>query len=142
MRAGRAVRFVPYPVIGGFLGAAGWLIAAGAIQIMTGYRLRLSGLVNFLDPLTLAKFAAGAGVAAVLLFGRRRFKAPLAQPAMLLACAAAVYAGLALFGISLTQDRRRLDVPAAIGGRVFPGPDEWRGFRWHLLPALSADFTP
>src|SRR5215208_6212448 len=48
VRAGRAVRFVPYPVIGGFLAAAGWLIAAGAIQIMTGHRLRLSGIENFL----------------------------------------------------------------------------------------------
>src|SRR5215510_3362047 len=29
-RAGRAIRFVPYPVIGGFLGATGWLMVSGA----------------------------------------------------------------------------------------------------------------
>src|ERR1700751_4560651 len=28
-RAGRAIRFIPYPVIGGFLGATGWLIGGG-----------------------------------------------------------------------------------------------------------------
>ena len=27
-RAGRAIRFVPYPVIGGFLGATGWLVVS------------------------------------------------------------------------------------------------------------------
>src|SRR5262245_12525588 len=32
-RAGRAIRFVPYPVIGGCLGATGWLIAAGGVQV-------------------------------------------------------------------------------------------------------------
>ena len=34
-RAGRAIRFVPYPVIGGFLGATGWLMVTGAIQVIT-----------------------------------------------------------------------------------------------------------
>ena len=34
-RAGRAIRFVPYPVIGGFLGATGWLMMMGAVQIAT-----------------------------------------------------------------------------------------------------------
>src|SRR6516162_4587170 len=29
-KAGRAIRFVPYPVIGGFLGATGWLMVSGA----------------------------------------------------------------------------------------------------------------
>jgi sulfate permease, SulP family len=143
VRAGRAVRFVPYPVIGGFLGAAGWLIAAGAIQIMTGHRLTLSGIANFLDGLTLAKFAAGAGVAAVLLLGRRRFTAPLAQPAMLLACAAAVYAGLALFGISLPQaqaDGWMFQPPSAAAFSPPWNLDEWRRFPWHLLPSLSGDF--
>ena len=33
--AGRAIRFVPYPVIGGFLGATGWLMVTGAIQVVT-----------------------------------------------------------------------------------------------------------
>ena len=62
---------------------------------------------------------------------------------MLLACAAAVYAGLALFGISLTQaqaDGWMFQPPSAA---AFSPPwdfDAWRGFRWHLLPALSADF--
>jgi sulfate permease, SulP family len=143
LRAGRAVRFVPYPVIGGFLGAAGWLIAAGAIQIITGYRPRLSGLENFLDASTLAKFAAGAGVAAVLLLGRRRFTGPMAQPALLLGCAAAVYAGLALFGISLIQaqaDGWMFQQPSAAAFAPPWNVEQWRQFPWHLLPSLSGDF--
>jgi SulP family sulfate permease len=35
-RFGRAIRYVPYPVIGGFLGATACLIVAGAIQVITG----------------------------------------------------------------------------------------------------------
>ena len=37
-RAGRAIRFVPYPVIGGFLGATGWLMITGAIQVVANQR--------------------------------------------------------------------------------------------------------
>ena len=43
-RAGRAVRFVPYPVIGGFLGATGWLMILGAIKVLTDHQLTLDGL--------------------------------------------------------------------------------------------------
>jgi len=32
-KAGRAIRFVPYPVIGGFLGATGWFMISGAVQL-------------------------------------------------------------------------------------------------------------
>ncbi|MGB1110048.1 MAG: SulP family inorganic anion transporter, partial [Gammaproteobacteria bacterium] len=34
-KAGRFVRFVPYPVVGGFLAGAGWLLVAGAFKLMT-----------------------------------------------------------------------------------------------------------
>ena len=143
-RAGRAVRFVPYPMIGGFLGASGWLITAGAVQVMTGYRLGLAGIEHFLDGLTLTKLAAGGAVAAVLLICRPRFKNPLAQPIQLLACVAAVYAGLTLWGISFTEAQAdgwmfQPPSPAAFGPPWHPG--EWRSFPWHLLPALSADFA-
>lgn len=115
-RAGRAVRFVPYPVIGGFLGASGWLITAGAVQVITGYRLSFAAIGNFLDAPTLAKLAAGVGVTAVLMLGRRRFKGPFAQPAQLLLCGGAVYGGLTLFGISLPQ--AQADVSPAARGDV------------------------
>src|ERR1700722_11681543 len=39
-RLGRAIRYVPYPVVGGFLGATGWLILLGAIRVITGQRLQ------------------------------------------------------------------------------------------------------
>jgi sulfate permease, SulP family len=35
-RIGRAIRYVPYPVVGGFLGATGCLILLGAIRVITG----------------------------------------------------------------------------------------------------------
>ena len=39
---GRAIRYVPYPVVGGFLGATGCLIVLGAISVITGYPLNLA----------------------------------------------------------------------------------------------------
>ena len=38
-RMGRAIRYVPYPVVGGFLGATGCLILLGAVRVITGQRL-------------------------------------------------------------------------------------------------------
>src|SRR3984893_1629104 len=43
-RMGRAIRYVPYPVVGGFLGATGYLILLGAIRVITGQRLQLATL--------------------------------------------------------------------------------------------------
>src|SRR5882757_3650648 len=39
-RMGRAIRYVPYPVVGGFLGATGLLIVLGAIRVITGHQLQ------------------------------------------------------------------------------------------------------
>ena len=36
-RMGRAIRYVPYPVVGGFLGATGLLIVLGAIRVITDH---------------------------------------------------------------------------------------------------------
>ena len=35
-RMGRVIRYVPYPVVGGFLGATGCLIVSGAIRVIAG----------------------------------------------------------------------------------------------------------
>src|SRR6202161_1917578 len=48
-RAGRAIRFVPFPVIGGFLGATGWLMITGAVQVVSDQRPVLANLGAFMN---------------------------------------------------------------------------------------------
>jgi len=71
-RAGGAIRFIPYPVIGGFLSATGWLMVSGAVRVITDHRLSLATLGTLLAPITLAQIAAAAFVALALYLGLRR----------------------------------------------------------------------
>jgi len=43
-RLGNLVRYMPYPVVGGFLAGVGWLLARGSIIIMTGITPNLTNL--------------------------------------------------------------------------------------------------
>src|SRR5215472_1789945 len=64
--AGRAIRFVPYPVIGGFLGATGWLMVSGASQVITDMRLAAANVDALLSPASLSKLTAAAAIAVSL----------------------------------------------------------------------------
>jgi Sulfate permease family len=44
LELGNLVRFVPYPVIGGFLAGTGWLLITGAIGVLSGTRPSLDDL--------------------------------------------------------------------------------------------------
>src|ERR1700729_373229 len=65
-RMGRAIRYVPYPVVGGFLGATGCLILLGAIRVITGERLQFATLDRFANVLTLSELAAACAMALIL----------------------------------------------------------------------------
>ena len=62
-RMGRAIRYVPYPVVGGFLGATGCLIVLGAVEVITGQRLQFATLDRFGNMLTLSELAAACAMA-------------------------------------------------------------------------------
>src|ERR1700691_2921016 len=83
--AGRAIRFLPYPVIGGFLGATGWLMVTGAIQGVTHQRPTLGNLGAFAAAAVAAEIGAGAAVALALHVLLRRSKSPFVLPGVLLA---------------------------------------------------------
>jgi sulfate permease, SulP family len=133
-RLGSAVRYIPFPVIGGFLASTGWLIATGALRVATdlpaGFEVleRLARMAH--DPRLLATLALGA--AYLLLF--RRWRHPAVMPAVLVASSAAVLALLAVAGLPPAEARA--------AGWLFDGatPPRWMG-PWQLAQgAVDVDW--
>ena len=141
-RMGRAIRYVPYPVVGGFLGATGCLILLGAVRVITGQRLQFATLSQFEDFLTLSKLAAACVMALILYLTWHRSRSSLGLPAILVG---GVIAGHILFwltGISLAE--------AQAAGWTFQSPpsadfmlpwsvDGIEKYPWHTLPELSGN---
>jgi SulP family sulfate permease len=141
-KAGRIIRFVPYPVIGGFLAASGWLIVSGAFQIIAGHSLNAANLDSLITLSSLAELLAGGAVALALFVGRYRIRNAFALPGVLLLSIVTVHLALLLCGISLAE--------AQSSGWLFEprtshalAPlwtlEEVRGFPWSILPSLSGD---
>jgi SulP family sulfate permease len=140
--AGRAIRFVPYPVIGGFLGATGWLMITGAIQIVTNQRPALATIGTFADGAIAEKLVPAAIVAIALHVLLARSKNPLVLPSVLLAAFAATHIMLLATGTTL--------VAAQAGGWMFQLKSAaeltlpWKSaalhsFPWSSLPSLTGD---
>src|SRR5262245_7049614 len=55
LRLGNLIRYIPYPVIGGFLAGSGWLLVLGGLRVMTGRAVKLSNILIFLEPASLLR---------------------------------------------------------------------------------------
>jgi SulP family sulfate permease len=140
--AGRAIRFVPYPVIGGFLGATGWLLVTGAIQVVADQRPTLANLGAFYDRDLLLKIAAGVAVAIALQAMLRRFKNPLIMPGVLLAFFIATHLMLLSVGTSLADAQADgwMFRPQPAAALALPWKvDGLARFPWASLPSLAGD---
>jgi len=79
-RLGDLIRFLPYPVVGGFLAGTGWLLATGAIGVMAD---ATSGVALW-QPETLARWLPGLVLALALLLVLKRYRHFLILPGMFL----------------------------------------------------------
>lgn len=105
LRLSRWVRFVPYPVMGGFLAGTGWLIVRGALQIMTDAPLGLTQLPNMLTADNIYHWLLGLGVA-LALFGVSRYtRHYVTLPVALLVGIGLTHGGLWLADTSLAEAR-------------------------------------
>ena len=141
-QAGRAIRFVPYPVIGGFLGATGWLMITGGIAVVIDRRPTLANIGTFADAAVAAKLAPSAIVAITLYVLLRRFKNPLIMPGVLLAAFAVTHLVLLSNGITLAEAQAngwmfRLQSAAQLTLPWKFGP--LHNFPWSSLPSLAGD---
>lgn len=102
-KLGSLVRFVPYPVVGGFLAGTGWLLVQGAMGVMTGAPLSSSQLPQLFQPDMLVQWLPGMIFAVLLLVITRRYSHFLIMPAMLALAIALFYGGLSLTHTSVAE---------------------------------------
>jgi SulP family sulfate permease len=98
-RWGSYFRFVPYPVVGGFLAATGYFLIVGAIRMATGRPVSLAGLADW-TAADAAKLAGAVVVLGILLGLRRWVKWAFALPAALIAMWLVSVAALRGLGLS------------------------------------------
>lgn len=139
--AGRAIRFIPFPVIGGFIGGSGCLMLLGIVQILTGYRLSLANAGQLVAAASEEKLLAGLAVAAFLLIGRRYWTSPLAVPAQLLACLALFYVAVFALGVPIAEMQAEgwTFAAPAVAALAPPWTLDFPQFPWTALPTLAAD---
>ena len=143
-RMGRAIRYVPYPVVGGFLGATGFLILLGAVRVITGQRLQLATLGQFQDILTLFKLAAACIMALVLYMTWHRSRSSFGLPAILIGGVIAAHILFWLAGISLADAQSAgwtFQPPPRISFMLPWSSDALRHYPWPMLADLSGNLV-
>lgn len=136
LKVGGLVRYIPYPVIGGFLAGTGWLLFQGSVSVMAGVRLDPEGLETLFRGSVLLRWAPGVGFGVLLFFVLRRFKHYLVLPVMLLVAVAAFYAVLLLAGSSPAEaGEKGWLLPALPSGSLWQPlhPEALRSVRWNAL---------
>ncbi len=88
---GNLVRFVPYPVIGGFLGGTGMLLVVGALSMMTTSFSGLADLPQLFTGTTMWEWLPGTIFAILLFVALNRFSHPLTLPAMVVGASVVFY---------------------------------------------------
>ena len=82
-RLGALVRFIPFPVIGGFLAGSGLLILLGAGRVLTGVDIAHASVAVLLEPMRVARWLPGLAFGLLMLWMLRRFSHVLLVPGML-----------------------------------------------------------
>ena len=105
------IRFVPYPVVGGFLAGTGWLLCKGGVSVASGVSPHFASLSDLLKDSAPQHWLPALAFGAILIVSVRVVKRPLVIPA-------GIVIGLVVFVIGVV----------ATGSSI----DEVRGGKWLL----------
>jgi SulP family sulfate permease len=132
LRLETVLRYIPYPVIAGFIAAVGLQLAAGGAHVLTDVPISLRFFGELLKQDTLAHLAAGLAFAATVAAARYASNSPLAVPLALIGGTAVCYVMLAALGFDIDMARAShwlLSPPLNGDGFTFvwsqPGAIDW-----------------
>jgi sulfate permease, SulP family len=100
-KLGGLVRYIPYPVIGGFIAGVGWLLAQGSIGAMADYPLTPDNFSNLLESDQIILWLPGVIFGVVLFWGVLQTRNALALPGLLIAGIVVFFCILVLSGTSI-----------------------------------------
>jgi SulP family sulfate permease len=120
-KLGALIRFIPYPVIGGFLAGTGYLLVHGSVGVMTGLHVEIAHLQPLIEGDYPAMWVIGMAFGLLIVWATHRFKQSWILPSILLGGIVGFYAVVITLGASpaLVMDRGWLLGP-------FPPGDVWR----------------
>lgn len=142
LRWGRYVRYIPHPVVGGFLAGTGFLLVAGAWKMLVGHSFAGS-TPEHLAAVPLLSWISAAGVALALTISLRISRHFLVLPGV-------IGGAIVLFHLVCLARGLSLDDASAAGLLLSPlRPGEWHHVlsepwslvRWDLLLAHANDFA-
>ena len=118
LRLGKLVRFIPYPVVGGFLAGTGWLIIKFAFAMTAGVELSISNLTFLLDQSNFVRWFPGLLFGLLLLIGSLYTSHYLLVPGFITAGIVLFYVLMTFNGYSFLalQDKGHLLGPFPDGG--------------------------
>jgi sulfate permease, SulP family len=132
-RRGDLIRFVPYPVVGGFLAGTGWLLFKGGIYVASRVSPLFTPLSDLLESSALQRWLPALAFGVLLLIAVRVIKRPLVMPAV-------IVIGLVAFGIGVVATGSSLEEVRA--GRWLVGSFDsailWN--KWTLSALGGADW--
>jgi SulP family sulfate permease len=131
-KLGSLGRFLPYPVVGGFLAGTGWLLVIGAVKTMIELPEGFTQLPVLFQPDTLILWLPGLFFALIMLLLLRRFDNPLMFPALVLAGAGLFYLIAWLSDASLAE----LNAQGWLLG-PFPEGNLWASFSFFNLALVE-----
>lgn len=142
LRLGTLVRFIPYPVVGGFLAGTGWLLFTGAISVMAGTEFSLASLPLLLRAEAIVNWVPGLTLGIFLTMLLRRYHHFLLLPGLLVFAVAMFYGVVYAAGgtVSEALDRGMLLGPFPSGALWPPmAPSDARLIDWAEIGANAGN---
>lgn len=127
-RLGRLIRFLPFPVVGGFMAGAGWLLVKGSLTVILGNEVTLAGALHLFEPALLLKWLPAVGLAVLLVLAMRWWHHFLTVPIFVLGAVTIFYGIVGINHLSLESLRAAGWLPGP-----FPGTITWHPFSLHLI---------
>jgi SulP family sulfate permease len=118
---GGLIRFVPYPVVGGFLAGTGWLIFQGGLTVIVGAPVTGETLGVLLEGNTQLKIALALALVGVIVFLGTRSNDTVTVPLAIFAALVAYHIAIAIIGATPEQiSAAGWLVPLPANGRLWP----------------------